>query len=114
MAAFVDDFMESVMANSELASHHKQFQGGDGEEMEILKEKLCLFFKYKLDGSRFYIGRSMTEVHKNLGITDELFDKMCQIFLTSLRRHTKIKVFQAFYRRIVALRSEICHPPVKK
>ena len=56
------------------------------EEMEILKDKLCAFFKYKLDGSKFYIGRSMTEVHKNLGISDELFDKMTAIFLDSLRK----------------------------
>lgn len=80
--------------------------------MEILKEKLCSFFKYKLDGSRFYIGRSMTEVHKNLGVTDEMFDKMCQIFMTTLRKHTKHKVFQHFYKKIVALRSEICHAPL--
>ena len=83
--------------------------------MEVLHEKLCSFFKYKLDGSRFYIGRSMTDVHKNLGISDEMFDKMCQVFMTTLRKHTKgkVKVFQAFYRRIISLRSEICHPPVK-
>ena len=29
----------------------------------MLKEKFMQFFKYKLDGSRFYIGRSMAEVH---------------------------------------------------
>ena len=62
--------------------------------MEILKEKLCAYFKYKLDGSRFYIGRTMVEVHKNLGITDEMFDKMCQVFLDSLRKQKpKAKVF---------------------
>ena len=45
--------------------------------MELLKEKLCAFFKYKLDGARFYIGRPMPEVHKNLGITNEVFDNAC-------------------------------------
>ena len=68
MEAFVNDFMKSVMSNSELAQHHAQFK--DNEEMEILKDKLCAYFKYKLDGSRFYIGRTIADVHKNLGITD--------------------------------------------
>lgn len=82
--------------------------------MEILQDKLCSYFKYKLDGSRFYIGKTMTEVHKNLGITDDLFDNFCSIFLTSLKKQKpKAKVFQAFYKRIVALRSEICFPPLK-
>ena len=109
MASFVEDFMQGVMAHGELAEHHKQFQ--DAEEMEIIKDKLCAFFKFKLDGSRFYIGRSMTEVHRNLGITNELFDQMLQIFLTSLKKQKKPKVFQAFYKRILALKSEICFPP---
>ena len=54
--------------------------------MEMLKEKLCAYFKYKLDGSRFYIGRSMPDVHRNLGITDDLFDKVSQVFLNSLKK----------------------------
>ena len=83
--------------------------------MEILKDKLCAFFKYKLDGSKFYIGKSMTEVHKNLGISDELFDKMTAIFLDSLRKKEhKIKpsVIRNFYKKVITLRSEICHPPM--
>ena len=54
--------------------------------MEMLKEKLCAYFKYKLDGTRFYIGRSMPDVHRNLGITDDLFDKVSQVFLNSLKK----------------------------
>lgn len=62
--------------------------------MEMLKEKLCAYFKYKLDGSRFYIGRSMPDVHRNLGITDDLFDKVSQVFLNSLKKmKLKPKVF---------------------
>ena len=92
MFIFVEDFMEGVMADSELACHHRQFQ--DPEQMEMLKEKLCAYFKYKLDGSRFYIGRSMPDVHRNLGITDDLFDKVSQVFLNSLKKiKLKPKVF---------------------
>ena len=54
--------------------------------MELLKEKLCAYFKFKLDGARFYIGRPMPDVHKNLGITDEVFDMACAVFLTSLKK----------------------------
>lgn len=48
--------------------------------MEELKFKLLHFFKWKLDGCPFYIGKSMYEVHKDLGITDEVFDRAAQIF----------------------------------
>jgi len=39
-----------------------------------------------MDGSRFYIGIPMPEVHKNLGITDPVFDAACEVFITSLRK----------------------------
>ena len=113
MPIFVEDFMEGIMADAELACHHKQFQ--DPYQMELLKEKLCAFFKYKLDGARFYIGRPMPEVHKNLGITDEVFDMACEVFITSLKKlKPKNKVFQTFVKRISGLRPEICFPPVKQ
>ena len=113
MSLFVEDFMEGIMGNAELFCHHKQFQ--DPEQMEILKEKLCSYFKYKLDGSRFYIGKSMSDVHRELGITNEVFDNACQIFLTSLKKFKpKAKVLQTFVKRIGAIRNEICFPPVKK
>ena len=74
--------------------------------------KLVHFFKYKLDGERYYIGRDMTEVHKNLGITDEMFDRACQILTASF---TKMKpttsVLREFVKRITAMRSEISFPP---
>ncbi len=81
--------------------------------MEILQEKLCQFFKFKLDGSRFYIGKPMPEVHKNLGITDEVFDNACQIFTNSVKKmKPKLKVMREFVKRIGGIRNEICFPPV--
>ena len=110
MALFVEDFMEGIMAHAELACHHKQFR--DPDQMEMLKEKLCAYFKFKLDGSRFYIGKSMADVHRNLGITDDLFDKACDVFLASLKKlKPKAKVLKAFVRRIKAVQNEICFPP---
>ena len=45
--------------------------------MELLKEKLVQFFKWQMDGQKFYIGKGMVEEHKNLGITNEAFDMAC-------------------------------------
>jgi len=81
--------------------------------MELLKEKLVQFFKFKLDGSRFYIGKPMPEVHKNLGITDAIFDKACDVFTASIKNmKPKLKVMREFVKRIGGLRNEICFPPV--
>lgn len=111
MAIFVEDFMEGIMGDTELACYHEQFK--DPEQMEILKEKLCQFFKFQLDGSRFYIGKPMADVHRNLGISDEIFDKACEVFTVSLKKlKPKYKVFKEFIKRISNLRSEICFPPV--
>lgn len=84
MAMFVEDFMEGIMGDPELACHHKQFQ--DPDAMEMLKSKLCAYFQWKLDGAKHYIGKPMPEVHKNLGISDEVFDSACEIFCTSLKK----------------------------
>ena len=48
MRLFVEDFMEGIMGDPELSCYHEKFQ--DSIEMEILKEKLVQFFKFKLDG----------------------------------------------------------------
>ena len=80
-----------------------------------MKEKLAQYFKWKLDGSRFYIGRSMVEVHSNLGISDETFDKMLGILTVSLKKmkpNINIKVLKEFVQRIAAIRPQICFPPV--
>ena len=44
MSLFVEDFMEGIMGDSELACYHDKFR--DPIEMEILKEKLVQFFKW--------------------------------------------------------------------
>lgn len=55
----------------------------------------------------------MPEVHKNLGITDEVFDNACQIFTNSVKKmKPKLKVMREFVKRIGGIRNEICFPPV--
>lgn len=111
MSLFVEDFMEGIMADPELACHHQKFL--DPDEMELLKEKLCSFFKYKLDGSKFYIGKPMPDVHRNLGISDEMFDQACVVFTTSLKKcKPKLKVMREFVKRIGGIRNEIVFPRV--
>ena len=103
MQLFVSDFMENLMGDPQLACYHDKFQ--QPEEMEILQEKLCQYFKFKLDGSRFYIGKSMPEVHKNLGISDQVFDSACEIFTSSVKKmKPKLKVMREFVKRINGIR----------
>ena len=79
--------------------------------MELLKEKLLQFFRWQMDGQKYYIGRSMTEVHRDLGITDEVFDKACQVFTASVKKvKPKLKIMREFVKRIGGLRNEIVHP----
>ena len=111
MSFFVEDLMEGIMGDSELACYHNKFQ--DPIEMEILKEKLIQFFKWKMDGASHYIGKPMPEVHKNLGISDDMFDKACDVFTASCKKlKPKQAVMSEFITRIAGLRSEICFPPV--
>ena len=112
MSLFVEDFMEGIMGDSELACYHDKFR--DPIEMEILKEKLVQFFKWQMDGAPFYIGKPMPEVHKNLGISDEMFDKACVVFETSCKKmKPKFHVMKEFIKRIGGLRHEICFPPIQ-
>ena len=53
----------------------------------------------------------MPEVHKDLGITNEVFDKACDIFTASAKKfRTNIKVLRQFTRRISGLRDQIVFP----
>ena len=40
-------------------------------EMNVLKEKYVQYIKFLFGGSKYYVGRSLAEVHANLRITDE-------------------------------------------
>ena len=113
MTLFVEYFMEGMMHDGEIDLWYQRFK--DTEQNEIMKEKLAQYFKWKLDGSRFYIGRSMVEVHSNLGISDETFDKMLGILTVSLKKmkpNINIKILREFVKRIAAIRPQICFPPV--
>lgn len=99
MGIFVEDFMEGIMGDKELACYHDKFQ--DPYQMELLKEKLVQFFRFKLDGSKFYIGKSMPDVHRTLGITDEVFQSACEVFEHSLSKVSeKTAINKEFASRI--------------
>ena len=111
MGIFVEDFMEGIMGDRELACYHDKFQ--DPYEMELLKEKLVQFFRFKLDGSRFYIGKSMPDVHRNLGISDEVFTSACEVFEHSLSKVSNLKDINVeFAKRVSGIQDEICFPPI--
>ena len=53
----------------------------------------------------------MYEAHKDLGITDEIFDQASTVFATQLRRiKPKMKVFREFVKRVGDLRPVIVIP----
>lgn len=113
MNLFVEDFMEGLMGDNELACYHEKFK--DPYEMELLKEKLHQLFRFKLGGSKFYIGKDMAEVHKDLGITDEIFDKACSVFTNSIRKmRPNIKVMKEFIKIVSGMRDVIVFPPKKE
>ena len=39
--------------------------------MNVLKEKYVQYIKFLFGGSKYYVGRSLAEVHANLRITNE-------------------------------------------
>lgn len=96
---------ESEIKNIDLCSYFTHLKDRP-DALNLYKEKLFHFFKSKMDGERFYIGRSLEEVHQNLAISDELFDKASQNMITCLRKAgVKLKVFREVSARICALRS---------
>jgi len=46
----------------------------DATKWQNLKDKFVKYFRYLLDGDKEYSGMGMKEAHKDLKITDELFD----------------------------------------
>ena len=61
MKLFIDYFLDGIMGDEQLACYHQKFR--DPDEMEVLKYKLLQFFRWKLDGCPFYIGKTMYEAH---------------------------------------------------
>lgn len=60
------------MATPELKEAHSKFE--DETQMALFQEKMYQFFKFKMGGSKHYIGVSIDLVHRNMAITDALFD----------------------------------------
>jgi hypothetical protein len=70
----VDMMAESEMEHADLCTYFQHLKGKP-DEINLYKEKLYHFFKWKMEGEKFYIGKSMEEAHQGLGITDDIFDK---------------------------------------
>ena len=103
----VDDLMEGFMGDKELAWHHRKFQ--DPDQMDMLKEKMFQFFKFKLGGSKRYIGISIAEVHADMNISNALFDTACEMILKSVKKiKPKPPVLREFIKMVQSLRPEIC------
>ena len=65
-----------------------------------------------MDGSDEYHDRNLKEVHKNFGISNELFDKASEKIMRAFKKQRpKLPVLKEFIKRVNALREEICSPP---
>lgn len=65
--------------------------------MDMLKEKMFQFFKYRLGGSKRYIGQSIAEVHSNMNISNALFDTACEKIIKSVKKlKPKLPVLREF------------------
>ena len=81
--------------------------------MSVLKEKYVQYIKFLFGGSKYYVGRSLAEVHANLRITDEQFDDASDAFLAALQKfkpRPKKKVFIAMTSKFRALKPMIVIP----
>ena len=101
------------MKDNDLKDGHTKFLR-DEKAIMIHNEKLFQFMKHLLDGQRFYIGRDLFEVHENLGIKSESFDKMSNLLkqvLARLKPRPKMHVFKEIMNRVSNLREKIVIPP---
>ena len=109
MQAFINDLAEAWVNDAEIGPAHEKLK--DPELMCLFKEKMFHYFKYKMDGLKYYIGQSLSEVHWPLGITDLMFDKAVSIVISTLKKQKpKLAVFREFSKRISDLRSQIVTP----
>ena len=81
MTVVVKDFLDDFMTDPELGAHIQ-----DPSRRESLEGKMFHFFKYKMDGTDTYEGRPLKDVHKNFGISNELFDKASSKIMNAFRK----------------------------
>ena len=66
MASLMELWMKT---HNELIKEHRQvFE--DVDELDLLKEKFAQYMKFLFGGQQYYIGRSLADVHRDLGITN--------------------------------------------
>lgn len=66
------------------------------------------YFKFLLGGSKFWLGRSMSEAHAQLQIPEAHFDLYYKNFTTTLKQmKVPIKVMQTLMKKVNELRDEI-------
>jgi hemoglobin len=78
VAAAVDSFYVKVWNDPDL------LRWFDSVDRETLKTHQRAFITVALGGPREYDGRSMTEAHRGLGVTDEAFDRVVEHLAATL------------------------------
>ena len=102
---FVDEIVNQFMEHPDLKGPHKRvFQ--DSEQIELFKYKMLQYFKFLAGGSKRYLGKSLEDVHRHMGISEALFDKSKDIILAAMKkmRPRPVSVLIDFMKRIEGLR----------
>ena len=106
MTLFVEEIMKEFMQEPELMGPHAKIVE-DPDQYELFKYKMCQYLKFLTNGSKRYLGKSLEEVHRHMGISETLFDKSKDKILSAMKKMRPIRapVLREFMKRIEDLRS---------
>ena len=83
----------------------------DTDLVNLHKERMYQYFKFLFNGSKHYIGTPLEVIHKDLGISDELFDKAVGIIITFVKKmKPKLQVMREVIKRINDVRPKVVIP----
>ena len=101
------------MTHPDLKGPHAKI-AQESEQLELFKYKMLQYLKFLSGGSKRYLGKSIEEVHRHMGISEALFDKSKDIILSAMKkmRPRPVSVLIDFMKRIEGLRSQICNQPL--
>ena len=108
LRVFISDVVDEFMGDSNLP-HQQIFINLD--LVNFHKEKMYHYLKFLFDGSKHYIGTPLEVVHKDMGITDELFDRAVGDIMKVLKKtKPKLQVMREVIKRINDIRPKVVIP----
>ena len=110
MEIFLDNLIEDWFNDSEIGPYHESLKHEE-HKLNLFRAKLHSFLKNLMDGSRFYIGVPLSEVHWPLCLTDSMFDKSVTMIIAAFKKtRPKLQVLREFSKRLSNIREMILRP----